>query len=143
MENLYHLIYASKQDNEFTQDTMIEFIATLRQANKKTSITGMLLCEDGTFFQVIEGDKESLNKLFANIVRDKRHSQVTKIIFEAIPERYFSTWSIGFPSISKIEFSSAESTNDFFQLGTCLSELFDGRAKKLLAAFSDGRWRMQ
>jgi hypothetical protein len=31
--------------------------------------------------------------------------------------------------------------NDFFGKKTCFDELSAGRAKKLLAAFADGRWR--
>jgi hypothetical protein len=67
---------------------------------------------------------------------------IIKIIFEAIPERSFSDWSMGYSSISKKELNSINGMNDFFKGGTCLADIDSGRAKKLLKAFLGGRWRL-
>jgi hypothetical protein len=48
---------------------------------------------------------------------------------------------MGFSNISLNELEKIEGLNDFFHGGSCFAQLDAGRAKKLLAAFGDGRWR--
>jgi hypothetical protein len=47
---------------------------------------------------------------------------------------------MGFSNVSREELAKIEGTNDFFSKARCFAELDLGRAKKLLAAFRDGRW---
>ena len=142
MNSLYHLIYASKETHKVSEDEILELLSQSRQANKKLSITGMLLYNESSFFQVLEGEKDIIENLFAHIAKDKRHEKVTKIIFEVIPERKFSEWSMGYSIVSSRDLNAIEGMNDFFSGGNCLCDLDNGRAKKLLSAFSDGRWRL-
>jgi hypothetical protein len=109
------------------------------------SLTGMLLhCDrDGSFFQVLEGESAATDQLFQKILRDERHSHVTLIIREPIAERSFGDWSMGFSSVSPEKLRKVPGLNDFFQKGLSFRELDAGRAKKLLIAFSEGRWRPQ
>jgi hypothetical protein len=66
---------------------------------------------------------------------------VTKIIHEPIAQRAFGDWSMGFSAPRPSELSSIEGFNDFFQQGISLTNLQSGRAKKLLQAFAQNRWR--
>jgi len=66
---------------------------------------------------------------------------MTQIIQEPISERSFSQWSMGYTKTSLNQLRQISSLNDFFEAGNCLADINEGRAKKLLYAFSKGYWR--
>jgi hypothetical protein len=101
----------------------------------------MLFYRDGAFFQVLEGDRTVLETMFQKITADKRHKQIRKIILEPIVERDFAAWTMGDSRISSKELAEIPGLNDFFGRSTSYLELGEGRAKILLAAFKEGRWR--
>lgn len=112
-----------------------------RKNNARLAVTGMLLLSGGTFFQVLEGDEATLNRLFETISADTRHARVTMIIKEPIAKRSFADWSMGYAQVDAGEISTLPGLNDFFANGHSLDAIAQGRAKKLLAAFAQGRWR--
>jgi hypothetical protein len=142
MEKLYHLIYVSKESFKFSQEDITDLLAIVREKNKALNVTGMLLYDEGVFFQLLEGDKEIIEKLEDTISKDERHKGFVKIIFEGIPQRSFADWSMGYSPISRTEIATIDGMNDFFKGGACLADIDQGRAKKLLKAFSQGRWRL-
>jgi hypothetical protein len=101
----------------------------------------MLLHTSGSFFQVLEGDESTLLKLYSTISSDPRHLKVTKIIHEPIAKRAFGDWTMGFSDIDESELETITGFSDFFQNGNSLANLLSGRAKKLVSAFAEGRWR--
>ncbi|QFU76301.1 diguanylate phosphodiesterase [Halioglobus maricola] len=103
----------------------------------------MLLYAEGDFFQVIEGHPDTVEELFKKISADERHGKVTVIIREPIAQRSFADWTMGYADLSAEEAESAIGVNDFFSKGNSLGDLTEGRAKKLLSAFKQGRWRSQ
>ena len=48
---------------------------------------------------------------------------------------------MGFAHPTPHELAELNGRNDFFGDAMCFRELDDGRAKRLLAAFAEGRWR--
>ena len=142
-EKLTHLIYTSAISPAFDDSGLSTVLQVARINNARRAVTGMLLYISGNFFQVLEGDETTLTELFAVIASDSRHTNVTKIIHEPIARRDFGDWTMGFSSLDLSEVQSVEGLNDFFQQGTSLSNLKVGRAKKLLLAFAQGRWRMR
>lgn len=101
----------------------------------------MLLFQNGSFFQVLEGERTVVEALFEKIATDKRHARVTKVILEPIEERDFGEWTMGYPKISARELAEIPGLNDFFARARSYLELGEGRAKTLLAAFKAGTWR--
>lgn len=142
-EKLTHLIYTSAIAPTFDASELSTVLHVARINNARRAITGMLLYVSGSFFQVLEGDEATLTKLFTVIASDTRHRNVTKIIHEPIARRDFGDWTMGFSSLDLAEIESGEGLNDFFQQGDSLANLEPGRAKKLLTAFAQGRWRMR
>jgi hypothetical protein len=102
----------------------------------------MLLFRDNTFFQILEGDRTVIDSLFEKLLVDKRHTRVTKIIVESIEERSFAAWTMGYSKITSKELAEIPSLNDFFARGMSYLELGEGRAKTLLSAFKEGKWRL-
>lgn len=141
MPALIHLIYSSAATMEFGKDDLAKLLEKSRQSNGARGVTGMLLHVDGSFLQVLEGEPEVVEELFALISTDRRHAKISTIIREPIPRRAFTDWSMGYAEVTTDELASLDGINDFFATGACFTDLTPGRTKKLLAAFKEGRWR--
>ncbi len=140
--NLVHCIYCSASSKiAFTPSEFEELLKKFRLNNAILEITGILLYKDGSFFQILEGDEAVVETLFETISKDQRHKTVTKIIMEPIEERSFADWTMGYPKLTAKELAKIPGLNDFYSHGKSYLELGEGRAKNLLAAFKDGRWR--
>ena len=138
---LIHCIYTSVANEKYDHDEMVYLLDIIRTNNKKLNVTGMLLYDDGSFFQVLEGDKAAVNSLFDTIEKDPRHSKVSKIIEEPIVSRSFSEWTMGYSDVSIKELKQIKALNDFFTENNSFTELDQGRALKLLNEFKNGKWR--
>ena len=140
---LEHLIYASVATQTFGAPQLAELLEKSRASNELHGLTGMLLHSeaDGSFFQVLEGEPAAIEQLLQKLLLDKRHSHLTLILREPIPERSFGGWTMGFSSVSPEKLRKIRGLNDFFRKGSSFTELDAGRAKKLLSAFVEGRWR--
>lgn len=141
MKELIHIIYASAATSPISGEMLLEMLDRFRNKNARLGITGMLLHSDGSFFQVLEGEKNAVEQLFERIQQDQRHASVTVIIREPIVTRAFSEWSMAFAEATPKQLEEINGLNDFFQQGSCLADVDAGRAKKILAAFSKGYWR--
>ena len=139
MPPLTQCIYASTAVREFKAEELAELLRQARAANERLDLTGMLLYTEGSFFQVLEGETDVIDTLYAKLTADKRHEKMVKIIQEPIPRKSFSDWSMGFSVISRQELGQIDGMNDFFREGHCYGELDSGRAKKLLDAFRQER----
>jgi EAL domain-containing protein (putative c-di-GMP-specific phosphodiesterase class I) len=137
---LMHLIYSSTATRLFSDEELADLLKKARAHNININVTGMLLYENGSFFQVIEGPPETIETLFRNINSDPRHSKVITIIHESIVKRSFSEWTMGYSRVSVKDVSEIIGLNDFFTEGQSLNQLDFNRAKKLLNAFKQGRW---
>jgi FAD-dependent sensor of blue light len=140
-ERLIHLIYTSAAVGRVDAAMLHDVLKTSRDNNALRSVSGMLLYSDGSFFQVLEGEEATLESLYGTIVADPRHAHVTRIIHEPIARRDFGNWTMGFVDATANGAESLEGFSDFFGEGTSLAALPAGRARKILDAFSKGRWR--
>lgn len=140
---LVQCIYCSASaPGAFGRNELPELLEECRTNNAKCDITGILLYHNQSFFQVLEGDRSVVEALFEKVASDSRHTRVTRIILEPISERTFADWTMGYPRISRKELSDIPGLNDFFGRACSYLELGEGRAKTLLAAFKEGKWRM-
>lgn len=138
--SLVQCIYSSASPEPIDAERLTEILSAARKNNAKLGITGMLLYERQSFFQILEGPEQSVNQLYRKIARDNRHTQITKILFQPISERVFDRWSMGYVGVSMKELASVKGLNDFFRSGQCYNDLDESRAKLLLAAFKEGKW---
>ena len=139
--NLMHCIYSSRASVDIQDGDIQALLASSRRNNAARGITGMLLMIDGSFFQVLEGEEEIVDKTYESISRDVRHDRVTQIIREPIARRSFGEWSMGFAEVGRADAQRLVGENDFFDGAGCLEHINPGRARKLLVAFGSGRWR--
>ena len=141
MPTMIHIIYASVETQAISSTQLTELLEKARVKNEDLHLTGMLLYSDGNFFQVLEGEPDSVDGMYKKLHLDKRHQQLTLIVREPIAKRYFADWSMGFSSVTPEELSQVDGLNDFFRDRSCFVGLDSGRGKKLLASFAEGRWR--
>ena len=141
MSSLIHLIYCSAATHPLQDEDLLQLLEKSRAKNAQNDITGMLLYENGSFFQVLEGPPEAIDELYKKITQDKRHTKAVVIIREPIARRAFGEWTMGFSKLDSQELDEIIGLNDFFTGGSSFTSISPGRAKKLLAAFRDGRWR--
>ena len=66
---------------------------------------------------------------------------MVKLIEEPLEKRSFADWSMGYSEVTRSELASIPGLNDFFFERSSFEGLEAGRAKALLAAFRDGKWR--
>ena len=141
MDTLIHFIYASTATRHFDRRELVALLDKARAENARLGLTGILLYEADNFFQVLEGPESAIIQLTRKIWVDPRHDHVVKIIEEPIVRRSFTGWTMAFSEITRLELASIEGLNDFFEQGSIFAQLGSGRAKKLVAAFKNGRWR--
>ena len=141
MDSLIHLIYASTATRPLDKRQLVELLAKARDANARIDVSGMLLHEAGNFFQVLEGPANVVEALFAKICADDRHGRPIKIMQEPIAQRSFADWTMAFSNVTRAELDAIDGANDFFGRGSMFAQMGNGRAKKLVAAFGQGRWR--
>jgi len=93
---MFELIYVSTAAKRMTKDNLQSILMESMRHNSDHNITGILLYDQGSFCQVLEGDKKDVLSLFKKIKKDKRHFNVITISEKDIQYREFSTWSMRF-----------------------------------------------
>ena len=107
MQQIYRLVYASKANIKLGQSGINPEISRIllksKNNNAKRLIGGVLYYADGYFFQVLEGEKESVTRLYEKISLDDRHSTVQTLSEGFMANPQFSRWSMHFvPAESSI-----------------------------------------
>jgi hypothetical protein len=142
MKSLLSLIYASRSSESFHEHEIPDLLQQVRIANAKQQITGMLLYIGGSFLQVLEGQPEMVDAVFTKIQKDRRHTALTLIARDSVPERSFEGWTMMHKTLDPVEASEIMGECDYFILPAWPAQLDPGRARKLLSAASL-RWQME
>ncbi|MCL1469805.1 BLUF domain-containing protein [Argonema antarcticum] len=89
------LTYISKSSRHLSIQEIENIGAISRKNNQKQNITGVLLCTQDIFFQILEGEEESIDKLYEKILVDDRHTDILCLQTEHdIKEKMFPDWSM-------------------------------------------------
>jgi hypothetical protein len=91
---LVRLIYASRAVT-VSRESLFDIISQARDGNPSSGITGVLCHGHGIFLQALEGGRTEVNALYAKIVKDARHQDVTLLQYEEISQRRFGGWAMG------------------------------------------------
>jgi hypothetical protein len=138
---MMQLIYRSAARTRFSQQELAELLTRARTNNEQLGLTGMLLYDDGSFLQILEGEREPLFTLYARILSDPRHNDITKLLEREIDERQFGDWKMGFVSVTHLG-AALPGYSEFLELrGEAASS--GNQALRVLSQFRDGRFRSQ
>lgn len=97
---LAQLIYASEASAPMLSDDIEGILKDARKKNSSLDLTGILMFDRQFFLQLIEGDPQQLSDLYARLAMDRRHKRLKILQFDAIEQRTFSDWSMGFAGAS-------------------------------------------
>jgi hypothetical protein len=100
---LVRLIYASRSAKPINDDMIKSILDQSGRYNLDAGITGVLcVCRGDIFMQALEGGRDEVNQLYARLVRDARHTDLTLLDYAEISERRFSNWRMGRVDLDKI-----------------------------------------
>lgn len=145
-QTLVQLVYVSAATVDFTESQLEQLLNRARENNSGLDVTGMLLFTENTFFQILEGEDETVQSLYDLIAKDHRHNNVLILAKQEVEERNFSDWSMGFMR-EKDEIAQLPGFVDFFsdqEHSNFCNLLGDNRRiNQVLDGFRRGRWRRQ
>ena len=105
---MFELIYRSIAQPSITNNEVVDILNTSRQFNAAHGITGCLVFYNHEFVQILEGDKKTVQELYAKIEKDKRHTDVQLLDENEKAERTFPKWSMAFYDLSTATVNSAD-----------------------------------
>lgn len=83
-------------------DDLLHLLRTCQENNRNQEITGILLYNEGTFVQVLEGPSEAVDGLLQTIERDPRHKGILELLRGELTERQFGDWSMGLRNVTDL-----------------------------------------
>ena len=119
MENdLKRVVYVSERTHT-SEASLSKIIASSKKNNPELGITGCLLTGRNSFLQLLEGPKQTIDKLYLRISADNRHKNLLKLNDEEIGERLFSTWLMKLAPFDDLEWSNKEfESGDFLKINS-------------------------
>ena len=91
---LTRMIYVSTAVGPITTAVTGTILRSAKAHNAAHGITGVLCQGQGTYMQVLEGERNTLDELYARIQADKRHQNVVLRQIETITRRRYAKWSM-------------------------------------------------
>jgi hypothetical protein len=142
---MLELIYTSATFKPFSEPELTVLLQKARLKNARLGITGMLVYDEGSFLQIIEGNAEVVQALFNVIREDARHHRVIKLLETTVPGRSFDTWSMGFVTTAHLRSTDLAGYSELLGRGfspdSFLPASERAKARQMLLAFREGRWR--
>ncbi|TPV57872.1 diguanylate phosphodiesterase [Aestuariibacter sp. GS-14] len=130
---LRQLVYRSRATQKMSEQDIDKIVDDSVPFNKANNITGLLLFDGEFFFQVLEGEGETVHGLFEHIKSDPRHTNVVKVVDSACAQREFGKWHLRTLILNP--------DNQCYWLPQDLTVRRDSRVFSLLNSFATGRWR--
>ena len=96
------LIYVSKLDCNLAINNLSAIFEKASKKNKSRDITGFIVYNGKYFLQVIEGNKDTVNNLYGNIVQDERHTDILLLGTKDLENRDFEDWNLGYVNSDKV-----------------------------------------
>lgn len=92
---LFRIAYISEETRPFlSTKALAALVEQAHKNNVEREISGAIVRMNGWFYQVLEGEQESIAQLLAKIERDDRHCFMTVVARERITERMFKNWGM-------------------------------------------------
>lgn len=137
---LIELIYVSVATEQMFDFELRRILESAVRHNEEDEITGLLLYSKGSFMQVLEGERDTVEAALARIEKDPRHKNLQVIARAEITKRGFSKWSMGFHGVTAADAASWPGFAPFFQNGFDADSIAakPGIALEILKAFAKG-----
>jgi hypothetical protein len=140
--SIFQLCYISRAAVPFSTVDLTTLLEKSRESNQALDVTGLLLYDNGSFIQLLEGPMGNVVKTFSKVIGDPRHTGV-QILFQAnVEQRTFPEWDMGFCDPRDATLKGLPGYSEFFSTGFSLDQFKRGsKARLFFIQFRDGIWR--
>lgn len=131
---LHHIVYVSAATKSLNEEEVDRLLLSAREFNEMVNVTGILLYQKKTFFQLIEGPKNSVEEVYGRIKSASQHTAIIELASAQSSQRFFADWNMGFchaPQNTLQQLSHAEWSKNL----TYLSQYRQSQGIKLLLDF--------
>ncbi|MCH9661878.1 MAG: BLUF domain-containing protein [Bacteroidetes bacterium] len=102
-EEVGTIVYVSRAVKDISREDLDALFKSTTLNNEDLEITGILMYNEQTFLQVLEGEYAIINSLFETIKTDSRHNSIFKLVDTTKGSRIFSHYKTGFSIITEKE----------------------------------------
>lgn len=95
-EQIYMMVYTSRATSPVTTELMNDIRTFADRNNSRDGITGLLLCYEQAFLQVLEGPEHKVRACFERIRADRRHTGILVCAQSMADERTLPAWTMGY-----------------------------------------------
>lgn len=140
VSDLIQIVYVSRSTftpvsaEQGIEPSVARILAQSRVNNARRGLVGALYFGDGCFFQCLEGRTEDVERLYAALLKDPRHTDLKVLMRRPIERTNFATWAmkyvpldapmkallreLGLPTFDPYRFDEAAVTKVLDMLGT-------------------------
>ncbi|MDO5614121.1 MAG: BLUF domain-containing protein [Paracoccus sp. (in: a-proteobacteria)] len=93
-QRLCYFLYRSLAVDPWDKAGIDDIARVARARNSLLGLTGLLHCEDGMFFQWLEGAESALREVVSSLNADPRHQDIVILGSGPLAERYFRGWDM-------------------------------------------------
>lgn len=90
------LVYVSTAHPDLMLTDLDAILDTARTRNAAEGITGLLVFNGFNFMQLLEGPADSVERVFASICKDRRHTGVVRVLSADADARVFGDWAMAY-----------------------------------------------
>ena len=94
------IVYFSTWKEPFQEQDLVATLERSRQNNAVDDITSVTLYVRGNIIQVLEGQQEAVEALYARIEQDHQHTNVSKVLSRPIQKRLFAGSALAYETIT-------------------------------------------
>jgi hypothetical protein len=98
VDHLEALVYVSTATHQYCLAEIEHLLNRAQARNAAADVTGVLLYNDGSILQYLEGPASELTRIFEIIKADPRHFGIIELYRGPIPAREFAEWTMAFRS---------------------------------------------
>lgn len=109
--DFHYFIYQSTAADHLKPSDIDAILASAKAYNKQFGITGVLLYDENSFLQFIEGPKEALIKAYQRIKSASQHHAIFELANEATEKKYFQDWDMGFCTTTQTAMQTIANAN--------------------------------
>ena len=88
------LTYQSRAVQPLSEAELHQLLQSAQARNKAANITGLLIYDNGRFFQCLEGPAQSVEMVWNAIRQDTRHTDVELLGNSPTSKRFFANWDM-------------------------------------------------
>ena len=93
-QTLNKIVYRSRAAKPLSPQDIHDLTRTAQARNEREAITGVMVHDNGQFFQWIEGPAYNLGRVMHSIRHDERHTDIEILGNEPVEARAFDGWSM-------------------------------------------------